>query len=300
MEKALISNIQGYSIHDGPGIRTVVFIKGCPMRCRWCANPENLENRVQVGFVEKLCSGCGECAKVCPNGAIVPEGYRIDKSRCKTCLKCVDECLYSALVRYGSEMTSKEVFEKVRKDKMFYDSSSGGVTVSGGEPLTKADFVFELFEQCKNEGINTCAETCGMVPQSAFEKVLKVTDLFYFDLKIMNDALHKEYTGCSNEQILSNARYIAQKGAKILFRQPLIPGVNDTDENIESTSAFIKSLGRNDIALQLMPYHRAGQTKYEALNIPYAMAGTLPPDKEHIESIKSKYIMLGIDCSISK
>ncbi len=300
METAIISNIQGYSIHDGPGIRTVVFIKGCPMRCRWCANPENLETKVQVGFIEKLCSGCGFCFDSCPEGAIVKDGYRIDKSRCKECAKCVDECLYGALVRYGGQMSAGEVFEKVRRDKMFYDSSSGGVTVSGGEPLTKAEFVRELFQMCRSEGISTCIETCGMVQRSAFEKVLDLTDIFCFDLKIMDSALHKEYTGCANEQILENARFAAQSGAKMLFRQPLIPGVNDSDDNIERTAEFIKSLARDDIALQLMPYHRAGQTKYDALNMPCSMDGTVPPGAEQIKSVKEKYTMLGVECSISK
>ena len=164
---ALISNIQGYSIHDGPGIRTVVFLKGCPLRCRWCANPENLEDRVRVGFLANLCQHCARCAKVCPQGAILPDAERrIDRNRCDDCALCVEACFYGALVRYGKRMTVEEVFDQVRRDKIFYDSSGGGVTVSGGEPLTHADFVAELFTLCREEGINTCVETCGCVPRS--------------------------------------------------------------------------------------------------------------------------------------
>lgn len=299
MEMAVITNIQGYSIHDGPGIRTTVFIKGCPMSCRWCANPENLSPKPQVGFIDKLCIGCGDCFKLCHCGAIVlGEGYRIDKTRCESCAKCTGGCLSGALVRYGNYMRAEDVFEKVRKDKMFYDQSGGGVTVSGGEPLTKPKFVRELFTLCREASINTCIETCGMVSQKAFEKVADLTDLFCFDLKIMDSDLHREYTGSPNELILSNARFLAQRGANILFRQPLIPGVNDTDDNIECTAAFIKSLG--DYPLQLMPYHRAGQSKYEALGMDYPMAELRIDSAEQVNRVKDKYAMLGIDCSISK
>ena len=193
---ALIANIQGYSIHDGPGIRTVVFLKGCPLRCRWCANPENLQDKVRTGFLANLCQHCGRCAKACPRGAILPDpDKRIDRSRCDECCQCVEACFYGALVRYGEPKTAEETFDKVRRDKMFYDTSGGGVTVSGGEPLTHADFVAELFALCRGDGINTCVETCGCVPRSAFEKVLPLTYTFYFDLKLMDSEKHREYTG---------------------------------------------------------------------------------------------------------
>ena len=298
---ALIANIQGYSIHDGPGIRTVVFLKGCPLRCRWCANPENLLDRVRVGFLANLCQHCARCAKVCPQGAILPDAdRRIDREKCDECAKCVEACFYGALIRYGKGMTAEEVFDQVRRDKIFYDSSGGGVTVSGGEPLTHADFVAELFALCRGEGIHTCVETCGCVPQAAFEKVLSLTDTFYFDLKLMDSEMHREYTGQGNDQILSNARFLAEKGADILFRQPLIPGVNSPEENVKATAAFIRSLGREDLALQLIPYHRMGTSKYAALDIPYTLEDMKPMAAEEVEAVRAQYESFGVPCTVSK
>lgn len=301
MASALVTNIQGYSIHDGDGIRTVVFLKGCPLRCKWCANPENLEAKPHVGFLSNLCTGCGRCAKFCPHDAIVPgsDVYRINLDRCVHCGKCAEACFYGALVSYGSEMTSQQVFDKVRRDKMFYESSGGGVTVSGGEPLTHPDFVEELFTLCKGDGISTCVETCGCVPQSTLERVFPLTDQFYFDIKSINDEIHKKYTGVSNEQILKNAQYLVSRGANILFRQPLIPGVNSTPEQIESTAEFLNSLG-GEQRLQLMPYHRMGISKYAALNKPYEMEQTPVMSQQELSEIESRFCALGIRCDISR
>ena len=301
MANAVITNIQGYSIHDGPGIRTVVFIKGCPLSCKWCANPENLKPTYQVGWLESLCKRCGRCAKKCPAGAILPDdGRRIDRTKCTDCGECVSACFYDALVGYGEEKTSEEVFNKVRRDKMFYETSGGGVTVSGGEPLTRSEFVAELFEMCHADGITTCVETCGCVPKENVERILPHTDLFYFDLKIMDARRHKEYTGMDNALILENARYIASQGAEILFRQPIIPTVNDTEENVRATAEFIRSLGREDIAIQLMPYHRMGSAKYAALEQPYELEGLQIMPMEDVEALCELYKQLGVSCSVSK
>ena len=298
---ALVANIQGYSIHDGPGIRTVVFLKGCPLRCRWCANPENLQDKVRTGFLPNLCRHCGRCAKACPRGAILPDpDRRIDRSRCDECCSCVEACFYGALVRYGNPMTAEETFGKVRRDKMFYDSSGGGVTVSGGEPLTHPDFTAELFSLCREEGIHTCVETCGCVPRSAFEQVLPLTDLFYFDLKLMDSEKHREYTGLGNEGILENARFLAGSGASLLFRQPLIPGVNSPEENVRATAEFIRSLGREDLQLQLIPYHRMGTSKYAALDIPYTLADMKPMSGDEAEAVRALYEACGVTCTVSK
>lgn len=299
---AVVTNIQGYSIHDGPGIRTVVFLKGCPLRCQWCANPENLTKKVQVGFLKSLCTGCGRCAKACAQGAIRlgKDEYRIDRAKCTDCLDCVDACYYGALVRYGAERTAEDVYAEVRRDKMFYDSSGGGVTLSGGEPLTNPDFAFELCSLCHGEGINTCIETCGNVPQATFEKMLPVVDYFYFDLKLMDGEAHKKYTGADNKLILSNARYIVGQGAKVLFRQPLIPGVNDGEENIRATAEFMKSLKDGGMDIQLMPYHRMGQTKYAALELPYPAENIRIMSAGEIDAVCGRYNALGVRCTVSR
>jgi pyruvate formate lyase activating enzyme len=203
-------------------------------------------------------------------------------------------------VRYGEEMPVEAVFDKVRRDKMFYDTSGGGVTVSGGEPLVHADFVAELFEMCRGDGIGTCVETCGCVPRSALEKVLPLTDVFYCDLKIMDGAKHREYTGQSNELILANTRFLAESGAKMLFRQPLIPSVNSSEEDVCATAEFIRSLNRPDIALQLMPYHRMGSSKYAALDEAYSLEALEIMPGEEVEKIRALYESLGVSCGVSK
>ena len=268
MNTAVITNIQGYSIHDGPGIRTVVFLKGCPLSCQWCANPECLSKKPQIGFMSALCQQCGKCLDVCPNNAIRAgeNVYRIDHSRCESCGKCSDHCSHGALVRYGNLMTVEETWDAVKRDKMFYDTSGGGVTVSGGEPLLNPSFVRELFELCREEQIGTCIETCGFVESEVLLEVFPVTDLFLFDLKHMDSDIHRKYTGHSNKRILKNAAILIDHAADVIFRQPLIPAFNDSLTNIEITAKFLTGLGENAMRLQLMPYHRMGRDKYTALN----------------------------------
>ncbi len=301
METAIISNIQGYSIHDGPGIRTVVFFKGCTLACQWCANPESISAQPQIGFIKNLCTGCGKCFEVCPENALTtaPDKHRVDYSKCTVCGKCVEACAYKAMVMYGKTMSVEEVFDAVRRDKMFYETSGGGVTVSGGEPLMHAGFIKSLFEMCKNDDINTCIETAGFVAPDAFETVLPVTDYVLFDLKLMNSDEHLKYIGQRNEQILANARLVAESGADVLFRIPLIPSVNDTDENIKETAAFVKSILPQP-KVQLMPFHRLGDSKYKALGIPNLFAECQAMQPDEIEKVKQAFINEGVECSISK
>ena len=302
MQQAIITNIQGYSIHDGPGIRTVVFFKGCPLSCKWCANPECLSGTPQVGFIETLCRQCGKCLDACPNNAIrAGENiYRIDHSKCDPCHKCSDICSYGALVRYGKLMSVEETWDAVRRDKMFYDASGGGVTVSGGEPLLHADFVRRLFELCREEQIGTCVETCGFVAAEDLLKVLPVTDQFLFDLKHVDSDIHRKYTGQSNKKILTNAAMLIEHAADVVFRQPLIPGFNDSLTNIEVTSKFLTGLGKRATKLQLMPYHRLGQAKYRALDREYQLEALGIMAENELDAVQKAYIECGIDCSISK
>ncbi|MDR0311767.1 MAG: glycyl-radical enzyme activating protein [Acidobacteriota bacterium] len=297
---AAVTNIQEFSLHDGPGIRTVVFFKGCPLACDWCANPECISGAPQIGFMQALCARCGRCFDACPRGAVRREEnvHRIDYSRCLTCGGCASRCGHGALVRYGDMMTVGEVLDAVRRDRMFYDSSRGGVTVSGGEPLLKTEFVRDLFTRCKEDGINTCIETCGFADWESLCEILPVTDHFLFDLKHMDAAAHEKHTGQSNERILANAALLMESGADVVFRQPLIPGVNDSPENIAATAGFL--IGASNKGLELMPYHRMGLGKYRALDMKYHLDGINPCNDETAESVRAAYEAKGIRCTISR
>jgi pyruvate formate lyase activating enzyme len=299
--KAIITNIQGYSIHDGPGIRTVVFFKGCGLACLWCANPECIRPQVQIGFIGNLCTHCGKCLEACPAGAVAADEtkHRIDYGKCTACGLCADACRYNALTRYGAEMSAEEVFDAVRRDKMFYEPGGGGVTVSGGEPLLQAPFVEELFTLCKNDGIRTCIETAGFAPSGNLLTLLPLTDCLLFDLKHMDPDIHRKYTGQPNGPILENARLAAESGADILFRMPLIPGVNDDPENIARTAEFIKSLPGTQ-GLQLMPYHRMGDGKYKALDLPNAMRELAVMTPAELEAVRQAFAAHGVECTLSQ
>src|SRR4030042_5004626 len=232
----LVTNIQGYSIHDGPGIRTVVFLKGCGLECQWCSNPECISPQPEVGFFKALCAKCCKCAGVCPVDALVYEAGklpRIERVRCTGCGICSSACSYKALVLYGKAMNIEELFDAVNRDKMFYETSGGGVTVSGGEALLQLQLVCDLFEQCRRAGIHTCIETSGYIAESALKKVLLYTDYVLYDLKHQNSDKHQRYTGKPNSLILDNAKVIAESGIETLFRMPLIPGINDDLQNVK-------------------------------------------------------------------
>jgi pyruvate formate lyase activating enzyme len=298
----LVTDIQGFSIHDGPGIRTLVFLKGCGLGCTWCSNPECISGRPEVGFVRNLCIQCGDCAGSCSVDALVSEAGRspeIHRRRCNGCGACAAACARGALVLYGKAMTVDEVFDKVRRDRMFYEASGGGLTVSGGDPLLHPRFVRALFERCRGEGIHTCVETSGYAAWSAFERVLPATDLILYDLKIIDEEAHGRYTGRSNKRILANARRIDESGVETLFRLPLVPGINDSDKNLADTACFLQSLGPRARHLQLMPYHDYGRGKYDSLDRAYIPTDVVAPTAERLEQIRKELAERGIDCSIS-
>lgn len=299
---APVTDIQGYSIHDGPGIRTVVFLKGCSLECRWCSNPECISAQPEIGLFRNLCTSCGACDGVCPTGALTyapglpPE---IDRSLCSGCGECVAVCSYKALVLYGRRMTVDEVFDLVRRDAMFYDASGGGVTVSGGEPLLRPAFVSALLQKCRDAGIHTCVETSGCAPQSALRQVLPYADCWLFDLKLYDPARHNEYTGSANDDILANAAIVAESGADVLFRMPIIPGISDDPRNLEDTAGFVRRLMGTNPRVELMPYHRLGEGKYRSLDQPYPLSGVAPLTAEDLAGAQKVFEDHGLECTIS-
>lgn len=301
---ARIVNVQKFSLHDGPGIRTLVFFKGCPLRCLWCANPECISPVPEIGFSRTLCNRCGKCVDICLEGAIVPDqgGFPlINRVRCTACGECVTVCNSKALTVYGRDMLLEDLFEEVRSDAIFYKSSGGGVTVSGGEPLLQVDYVRALFELCRDADITTAIETCGYFKPGILRKILKSVQFIYFDLKCLDERRHLKYTGKGNRLILDNARILVESNVKVQFRMPLIPGLNDDMDNIEETSAFLRSLSKdNNLSIELMPYHRLGTGKYEALGLEYPLKALDMASTEVVELARHRFEKLGITCLISR
>lgn len=307
MSEALVFNIQGFSIQDGPGVRTTVFLKGCPLHCLWCANPESQEFRADVIHSPTKCVRCFRCVKGCPEGAITMPAIIhekanpvIDHSKCYTCKHqaCTHACYESALTSVAKVMDVEDVMKRLRSDAPFFRQSGGGVTVSGGECLCHPEFVAELFEECKDEMIHTCIETCGYCEWERFKKVLRYTDMVLYDLKHMDTEVHKQLTGVGNELILENfKKVIAETRCTVIARIPCVPGYNDSIENLEATAKFIKEAGGNKV--HLLAYHRLGVGKYEGLGRDYLIDGDLAtPSDEHMQSLKAVFDRNGIACFI--
>ncbi|MDP2645648.1 MAG: glycyl-radical enzyme activating protein [Desulfobacterales bacterium] len=298
---AEIFDIQRYSINDGPGIRTTIFFKGCPLQCKWCGNPESLSKAPQLLFMESLCTRCYQCVSACPAGATTIEGadggVRIDRARCTGCGACVDACAAGARVISGRTVSLAEVIEIVKKDSLFYRVSGGGVTASGGEPTTQPEFLTALFQWCQKNNIFTTLDTCGYVRWEVLKDILEFTELVYFDIKHMDSGKHHEYTGVGNELILENARRIVRQGNSIRIRMPLIPGVNDTQENIRSVVRFIGELGLSRI--DLLPYHQLGKNKYARLGKDYSLSDKNIYDKQQLEEIVGYFVLLGVQAHIA-
>lgn len=279
-ETGTIFNIQRFTIHDGPGMRTELFLKGCPLRCAWCGNPESHRAYVEPGVYRAKCISqkkCGLCSHVCPHeGALVFSRGKlaaIDRDMCMRCLKCADACPSEAIKRWGEELSVEQCMEIILRDRAYYERSGGGVTVSGGEALLQSDFVAALFRRCREEGIHTCCESTLHVSWPQIEKVLPYTDLFISDLKHMDSEIHRQYTGAGNELLLANMKKLVAAGAELILRIPVIPGVNDDDENMKATADFIESeLGGRVRTLQLLSFMRLGVEKYASLGMPYGMA----------------------------
>ncbi len=296
-----VFNVQGYSIHDGPGIRTTVFLKGCPLTCLWCQNPEAMAKQPQVFFDSDKCRGCGQCVAACPERAIeiVAGKARTDRQLCVDHGLCAAVCPSGARSVMGREATADDIFEEIEADAIFYKHSGGGVTISGGEPLAQPKFTEYLLKRCKEAGFHTAIDTSGFAKWSVVEPVMKYVDLVLYDFKHMNPLEHARLTGVSNELILDNAKKIHhQLAIPMLARVPLIPGYNDTPENIADTAKFIAGELSTSIRVHLIPYHPFGEAKYERLEVRGRFFSSHTPSGARVAEISDIFRGYGLAVTI--
>lgn len=280
MEKGVVFNIQRYSINDGPGIRTCVFLKGCPLNCRWCHNPESKSPKPELSYSAAKCIGCGKCAAVCPNGChTFADGiHAIDRTSCIACGKCVNACI-GALDLFGKMMTVDEVIAEAIKDKPFYAESGGGITFTGGEPFAQPKFLLALLKEAKKQGLHVCIETSGYVQHEILADAMNYVDVFLFDYKETDAERHAEYTGVRNEKILENLCYLAENGKEIVLRCPIIPGYNDRDEHFSAIASLAdKYEGITHVDIE--PYHPLGKTKAAQIGKEYPLGELEMVNKE--------------------
>ena len=299
--KGVIFNVQHYSIHDGPGIRTTVFIKGCPLRCIWCQNPESQYLQPQLFFDREICIGCAKCVQVCPEGAIdISEGKSgTNRAICQGNGNCIEVCPNEARNLMGRYATVDEVFKDVNSDAIFYQRSGGGVTLSGGEPLAQPEFTVSLLKMCRNAGMHTTLDTCGYAEWEKLRQVLDYVDLVLYDFKYMDPAEHEKHTGVSNELVLDNAvRIYHDCSLPMLARMPIVPGYNDSVDNIEATARFIVDKLGASMKIHLLPYHSLGGTKYQRLEKTDNSVHIQPPTEEYMLELKQIFESFGLTSEI--
>jgi pyruvate formate lyase activating enzyme len=299
VESGLIFDVKRYAIHDGPGIRTTVFLKGCALRCRWCANPESQKKGPEIAYLAGECIGCGECAANCPEQAIAFDRGRPlrDIDKCVTCGRCAEQCPAEALQLMGRSTTVDDVYEDILADQPFWDRSGGGVTLSGGEPLMQLGFAAALLRRCHENYLHTVLDTCLHVPTPSLAAVCADVDLFLCDLKLMSASRHRAFTGFTNELILQNMALLLKSGKDVLVRRPLIPGINDDADELNALGNYLQSL-RPGLQLELLPYHRLGASKFERLGREYRLAKIKPPTEE--EMLAAKQLLETYDIEVVK
>jgi pyruvate formate lyase activating enzyme len=293
----VIFDIERFATKDGPGIRTVVFLKGCHLHCRWCQNPESQHTNVEVMYDAKKCTACGRCLESCPNGAIQTDasfGLVSDSETCIGCGLCTETCYYDARKLVGTNYKISALMKEILKDKLFYENSGGGVTFSGGEPLLQSDFLMAVCRACGREKVHRAVETCGHVPWNVFNKLLSELDLIFFDLKHIDPGLHKQYTGVTNELILDNLRKLSDVFSPLIVRIPVIPGFNDASETQKSIFSFLKNQLKRITTVELLPFHRLGSSKYKGLGREYPMENIVSLKKEDLKHLEK----LGRDMGI--
>lgn len=290
----MIFNIQKFSIHDGPGIRTVVFFKGCPLRCRWCANPESQAVEAQILWDQKQCRGCQKCIADCPSQAVSLQDHqlRIDPDLCQHCFTCVNHCPHGALTKEGESKTLTEVMRICLQDRLFYEESGGGVTLSGGEALAQPKFALALLKACKAEGIHTAIETTGYVDPALLDEIRPYVDLFLFDIKHWDAQKHREGTGVDNELILNNMKHLIATKHQVLPRLPIIPGYNDSEADAKGFAQRLKEVNADTV--QLLPFHQFGERKYELLRQSYAYADVPALHEAEVKPFQDVLIKEGI------
>lgn len=282
-----IFDLKRYAINDGPGIRTAVFMKGCPLDCWWCHNPEGRTRHPQLMVRTNRCRLCGECVEACPQAAIkLSDKVSTDPELCKDCGVCAQVCVQGARELVGRVVTVGELLKEIERDVVFFDQSGGGVTLTGGEPLMQPRFSIELLQACKAHGIHTVLDTSGYTSWQVMSEAAQHIDLFLYDLKLMDDVRHRKYTGVSNRLILSNLKRLSAAGENIVVRIPLIPGVNDDEQNLKLTQRFLAGLP-NLFGVEVLPYHDIAQAKYSALDLAYRLPELASPTAERVEWAKT-------------
>lgn len=300
MPQPLIFDIKGYAINDGPGIRLAIYFKGCPLRCLWCHNPESISPQQQKLFTAARCIGCGECVKGCPNQAcrLTKDGIITDQSRCSLCGACARICPTRATEISGEYKSIAELMVIIERERHLFDQSGGGVTISGGEPLLYPEYLFELFDCCGQQQIHRALDTCGHVKQELLLAAVTRTDLFLFDLKLMDSSRHKQYTGVDNQRILSNLKALAATGADIQIRMPLIKGVNCDAANLDATASFVAKLAGAKKTIALLPYHAIAAHKYVKLGGEYQGQGLQPPDESDLQQALDCFASHGLNAAV--
>jgi pyruvate formate lyase activating enzyme len=299
MPTGLIFNIQKYSLHDGPGIRTTVFLKGCPLECWWCHNPESHSTQPDLMVFASRCVQCGACRDVCPQRELRPERVLppLDQAHCLHCGECAAACPTGARQWVGRRLTVAQTLAEILQDRIFYDESGGGVTLSGGEPLLQLLFVKELLAACRAEGIHTALDTCGFARREDLLLIAPLTDLFLYDVKLMDDRLHRQYTGVSNTPILENLQVLSTVHDNIWIRVPIIPGVNDQAANLAATAKFVAAL-RGVHQVTLLPFHGHGVHKAERLGRSSRLDVRTPPSTEQMETMADYFRAVGLQTGI--